>query len=215
MKTIADEFVAKLASGTATTCLAWTITRPDGFVLRMAEHDRPLSIGGQVFEAGASLEGLEFSVSRSLAPGHASARGALAHDAITEEDLEAGLWDGARLDVIRVDWADPEHVLPLWSGSLTRIRRTGAGFEAELVSLKAAFERPVGRVYTRRCDAALGDARCGVDLETFPGAACDHRFETCREVFANAANFRGFPHLPGTDVLLAGPPATGNTGGKR
>ncbi|HYF53947.1 MAG TPA: DUF2163 domain-containing protein [Salinarimonas sp.] len=35
-------------------------------------------------------------------------------------------------------------------------------------------------------------------------AGCDKRFATCRDRFANAANFRGFPHMPGTDFLLRG-----------
>lgn len=30
---------------------------------------------------------------------------------------------------------------------------------------------------------------------------CDKRFATCRDVFANAANFQGEPHLPGNDLL--------------
>jgi uncharacterized phage protein (TIGR02218 family) len=30
---------------------------------------------------------------------------------------------------------------------------------------------------------------------------CDRRFATCRDRFANAANFRGEPHLPGNDLL--------------
>jgi uncharacterized phage protein (TIGR02218 family) len=34
-------------------------------------------------------------------------------------------------------------------------------------------------------------------------AGCDKRFETCRDRFANAANFRGFPHMPGTDRALS------------
>jgi uncharacterized phage protein (TIGR02218 family) len=32
-------------------------------------------------------------------------------------------------------------------------------------------------------------------------AGCDKRFETCREKFANALNFRGFPHMPGNDFV--------------
>jgi uncharacterized phage protein (TIGR02218 family) len=31
---------------------------------------------------------------------------------------------------------------------------------------------------------------------------CDRRFRTCRDVFANAANFRGFPHIPGNAFVL-------------
>lgn len=34
---------------------------------------------------------------------------------------------------------------------------------------------------------------------------CDKRFETCRDRFRNAANFRGEPHLPGNDLLTRYP----------
>lgn len=34
---------------------------------------------------------------------------------------------------------------------------------------------------------------------------CDGRLETCSERFGNVANFRGEPHLPGTDLLLRYP----------
>lgn len=46
-------------------------------------------------------------------------------------------------------------------------------------------------------------------------AGCDKRFATCRDRFANAVNFRGFPHIPGNDFIMSyaveGEP--GNTGG--
>lgn len=34
-------------------------------------------------------------------------------------------------------------------------------------------------------------------------AGCDKQFETCKAKFANALNFRGFPHIPGDDFVLA------------
>ncbi|SIS92134.1 DUF2163 domain-containing protein [Phaeovulum vinaykumarii] len=33
-------------------------------------------------------------------------------------------------------------------------------------------------------------------------AGCDKSFATCRAKFANVANFRGFPHIPGQDAVL-------------
>lgn len=36
-------------------------------------------------------------------------------------------------------------------------------------------------------------------------AGCDKRFATCRDRFANADNFRGFPHIPGNDFLVSYP----------
>jgi len=45
-------------------------------------------------------------------------------------------------------------------------------------------------------------------------AGCDKRFDTCRDRFNNAVNFRGFPHIPGNDFVaryaVAGEP--GNRG---
>jgi uncharacterized phage protein (TIGR02218 family) len=36
-------------------------------------------------------------------------------------------------------------------------------------------------------------------------AGCDKRFATCVEKFANADNFRGFPHMPGNDFITGYP----------
>tara|TARA_R110002124_G_scaffold9586_9_gene49245 strand:+ start:3404 stop:4294 length:891 start_codon:yes stop_codon:yes gene_type:complete len=36
-------------------------------------------------------------------------------------------------------------------------------------------------------------------------AGCDRRFVTCKAKFANAVNFRGFPHIPGSDYVLRHP----------
>lgn len=36
-------------------------------------------------------------------------------------------------------------------------------------------------------------------------AGCDKQFATCRSKFANALNFRGFPHMPGNDFVASYP----------
>ena len=36
-------------------------------------------------------------------------------------------------------------------------------------------------------------------------AGCDRRFDTCKAKFGNAVNFRGFPHIPGSDYVLRHP----------
>lgn len=36
-------------------------------------------------------------------------------------------------------------------------------------------------------------------------AGCDKRLATCRDKFANGLNFRGFPHIPGEDWMMAYP----------
>ncbi|MCA8900290.1 MAG: DUF2163 domain-containing protein [Hyphomonas sp.] len=215
MRLLDSEFAARLASGATTTCLCWRLARAEGLVVAVTEHDRDLTVDGTVYRASGAMTAGAFTQSAGLKPGQAGADGALADDAITEEDLAGGLWDGARLDVVRADWERPDLFVTVWSGRLSEVLRGLDGFRAELVSLKADLERPVGRVFARACDAVLGDTRCGVDVEAFPGLACDQQYGTCRDVFDNIANFRGFPFLPGADFILRGPAATGNTGGKR
>jgi uncharacterized phage protein (TIGR02218 family) len=34
-------------------------------------------------------------------------------------------------------------------------------------------------------------------------AGCDKSFQMCRQKFANQSQFRGFPHIPGIDILMS------------
>jgi uncharacterized phage protein (TIGR02218 family) len=58
-------------------------------------------------------------------------------------------------------------------------------------------------VELREIPRAAVENGCRVELRE----GCDKRFETCVSRFANAANFRGEPHLPGNDLLTRYPGA--------
>ena len=157
--------------------------------------------------------------------------GALDSAVLTEVDLEAGLWSGARVESWLVDWTAagagagsgygqeiaPERRVRTGVYWLGEIRRVDGRFEADLLGREAVLERVTGRVFARRCDAELGDARCGVEAgHAAFGAGCDKAFATCRDRFANTLNFRGFPYMIGNDVLQAGPAGeTRRDGGSR
>jgi uncharacterized phage protein (TIGR02218 family) len=89
----------------------------------------------------------------------------LASEAISEADLARGLWDGARVDLLRVDWTDPTLRVHLFAGYLGEVRRGVRAFEAELRGLQAPLNVPVGRVFSRFCDADLADPRCGKSID--------------------------------------------------
>jgi hypothetical protein len=223
MKQISEDFAARLAAETTNLCLCWRFERADGEVFGATDHDRPLTFDGVTYAPSAGLESVTFEGTNGLAPGHAAASGSLSLDFFSDAALDAGAWDGARVDVWRVDWLEVAYRVDVWSGRLSQVSRQGQAFSAELVSLKADFERMIGRVYARSCDADLGDARCGVDLgdpalvaSGAIAAGCDKSFAMCGARFANRVNFRGFPHMPGADAILAGPAANRtNAGGRR
>jgi uncharacterized phage protein (TIGR02218 family) len=134
-------------------------------VFGATDHDCALTLDDVIYQPANGLSGAALESSAGLAPGRAAVEGAISAEFISEPDLDAGIWNGARVDVWRVDWAAPEHRVRIWSGRLSEVVRRGVRFAAELVSLKAELERPLGRVYGRACDADVGDARCRVNLD--------------------------------------------------
>ncbi|WP_019961418.1 DUF2163 domain-containing protein [Woodsholea maritima] len=216
MRLISSALQSHLDGGATTLAWAWQITRRDGAVFGFCDHDEALVIEGVTYHPGVGLEAQPLR--RDGGPAQGGVRGLIDSDVITEADIGAGLWDGARLRLMRVNWASPDQHVQIFIGELGEIRHGPAGFEAEILGLSHRLNRTLGRAYARTCDASLGDARCGVDLgdPRYGVQSCDKRFETCQARFANGVNFRGMPHMPGNDVLLrAGDQDPIRDGGRR
>lgn len=216
MRSIPNELAARIESGAAGLCHAWVLTRADGVRLGFTDHDRDLEVEGVVCRAASGWTAGAAESEVGLRAGAASVAGGLDDETISDADVEAGRFDGAVVELWRVDWARPDLRVRLWVGTLASIRREGGSFVAELAGPMVALERVVGRTYGRECDAVLGDGRCRVDVAAFPGRGCDKRFATCVGVFGNGVNFQGFPDVPGDDFLTAVPVEGGrNDGGSR
>ena len=165
MRALPATLAAKLASGATTLARAWAVTRRDGATLGFTDHDRPLAFEGTTFEAAAGLTATALEASTGLAPDSHSIEGALSSAAITEADLEAGLYDGAEIRLWLVDWTAPTDRVLLSRGQIGEVRRGAAAFEAEVLGLAERLNQPRGRAYLPTCDARLGDTRCSVDLD--------------------------------------------------
>ena len=63
-----------------------------------------------------------------------------------------------------MNWQEPSSRALLRRGAIGQLRRGRLHFVAEMRSLAHVLGQTVGRTYQASCDAALGDARCGVDL---------------------------------------------------
>lgn len=148
-----------------TACLCWRLDRRDGVALGFTTHDRDLLIDGLAYRAAPGMLPSAVSVSDGLDADGVDVKGALTSDAITDADLRAGRWDGARLILFMTDWAKPgEQRLPVMRGLLGEISQTGAAFSAELNGSTAALDAPVVEQTSPTCRASLGDKRCRVDM---------------------------------------------------
>ncbi|MFP5075725.1 DUF2163 domain-containing protein [Rhizobium sp. YIM 134829] len=274
MRRLPTSLAAHLAGDATTLCQCWRVTRRDGVVIGFTEHDRDLTVDGTLFRAASGFRASEAEAALGLAIDAGEVAGAFSSEAISEADVAAGRFDGARVEVWLVNWAAPDQATLLRVQEIGEVRRAGMSFRAELRGLTHRLNEPRGRVYGRRCDANFGDARCGLSLsvrqevgtilsvagptalkvgglnapegsyrfgviELLDGPAagfvadlddedrlgtvallslflppavppapgdrvrvtfgCDKSFRTCRDLYDNAVNFRGFPHLPGSD----------------
>ena len=210
MRIIPAAMQASLDAGTTTHCDCWRVVRRDDAVFGFTAHDRDLAFDDLIYRAGSGfgggLDGAMIDTPDGFAPQTGEVVGALDSEVLTAADIEGGLWAGAAVEIWRVDWVDTQLRALTWSGNLGEIRQRDGVFEAELVGPAQALNHEIGRVFALRCDASLGDVRCGVDAGHAAFAqGCDQRFATCRDRFANSVNFRGFPFMVGNDVLQAGP----------
>lgn len=171
MRDVPESIAAQLAAGVTTLAHVWRFERRDGAVFGFTDHDQPFSFNGVTCEPLAALQAGLLEKSLALNPDTASVAGVLTSDAITESDLARGLWDGAHVTLYRVDWTDPNAGVHLFAGRLGEVRRGAQAFEAEMRGLQAQLNMPLGRVFSRFCDAALGDARCGkvINAPAFSG----------------------------------------------
>ena len=280
MKNLSPALQAHLDDGTTTLSWCWRISRADGVALGFTDHDRPLAFDGTAFEPESGFAASEIRAGSDLAVDAQDATGVLTSDRITETDILDGRWDNAAVELWRVNWTDTSQRVLLRRGAVGQIRRGRMAFVAEVRSLVHVLGQTVGRTFQAGCDAALGDARCGIDMENaiYKGigvvtdllrdrafmasglagfdagwftsgtltwtsganagrvtevlahgladaiatmtlleapvlpiaegdsfiarAGCDKRIATCSAKFANVANFRGFPNIPGQEAVL-------------
>jgi uncharacterized phage protein (TIGR02218 family) len=165
MKTLSPAFQAHLDEGTTTLASCWRITRGDGVSFGFTDHDRLLSFDGTTFEPESGLTASEIRSGSDLAVDAQDAEGVLSSDRITETDILDGRWDNAAVELWRVNWADTGQRVLMRRGAIGQIRRGRLAFVAEVRSLAHVLGQSVGRTFQASCDAALGNARCGVDLD--------------------------------------------------
>jgi uncharacterized phage protein (TIGR02218 family) len=165
MKTLPAGLQTHLDSGTTTLAWCWRIERRDGVVLGFTDHDRPLGFGGVSYEPESGFAASELRSGLDLAVDAQEAEGVLSSDTVTETDILDGRWDNAVVEVWRVNWSDVAERVLMRRGAIGEVRRGRLAFVAEVRSLAHLLNQTVGRTFQYACDAQLGDARCGVDLD--------------------------------------------------
>lgn len=167
MRDVSVALQAHLDGGVTTLARCWRLVLADGRVRGFTEHDRDLVFGGVTFRAATGFAASAVESRMGLSVGDQAVAGLLSDEGIDAGELEAGLYDGARVETWMVNWADVSERVLMSAGEIGEVRRGRHAFEAEIRSVSAKLNVAVGRTYQPVCDAVLGDARCGVEVSAF------------------------------------------------
>lgn len=149
-----------------TAATFWRVLRRDGVALGFTSHNRDLVFGGILHRAAPGMVPSAVRLTSDLSEENAGVEGALSHDAISEIDLSAGLYDEAAIEVGIVDWDNLDNTI-LYSGTLGRITDDRTGFSGELRSAKRLLDQDLVPRTSPTCRATFCGRGCGLSASRF------------------------------------------------
>ena len=172
MKEISPELQQHLAGECTTMAVCWRIERKDGTIMGFTDHDSNLQFNSETYRAASGFTPSSISSNANLAVDTQDVEGILSDDSITEEDILAGLYDSAQIDIFMLNYADiSQGELRLKRGWLGEVTLKNNQFSAEVRGLTQRLTQTIGDLYSPSCRATLGDGKCRVNLE-------EHQFAT-------------------------------------
>lgn len=277
MKKLTPELSAAISKNSLTLVKCWKIELISGEVKAFTSHDQDIKIAGLTYLSSPGMDSGKLEIDNSIDHKTNEILGVIDSEQIKAEDIAAGRFDNATVEMFLVDYANSDlGVIPLICGRISDIESRDSRFFAKLKSISNVVNSNIGDVYTPFCRCRFSDSKCCMNPEkyTFSGvvssvdgsvdffctspeiiskpagyfaygvlkfldgqnqnilldvqqftsghftlmseppygimagdrfevlAGCDKKFSTCAERFDNGLNFRGEPHLPGTEYLL-------------
>jgi uncharacterized phage protein (TIGR02218 family) len=164
-KSISANLLTHIQGEVATLAMCWKITRKDTTVLGFTTHIEDLTVSSVLYKAATgSYSSTTIKSTSDLSVDNLSLESVLESASITEEDLLAGKYDYAAVEIFLVNYADlTQGTLRLRSGTLGEVTTDGPRFTTELRGITQRLQQVIGRTYGKRCDADLFDSRCTVN----------------------------------------------------
>lgn len=178
-KDISAAYKASLSDTVTTRALLYKLQRRDGLVLGFTGHDRDIngdlvlrdgvpeaSCAGIVFESQTGISPTVLQSKLSTESDNMQIMAALDSEAITEADLNAGLYDYADLWLMEVNYEDlSQGALKYKRGRLGKVSFDGQKFSCDLNSLSERLGSKVVEETSLLCRVRqFGDTRCKKDL---------------------------------------------------
>lgn len=170
MKIWPTSITSHLLGEAADLCVLWEFTRRDGAVYRYAALDADITVDGDAYIAGRGFDPAEVSRKLGTEVGGTEMFGFVSPVGVTQQDVAAGLWDGAEYRIYIAIHSNPLAGRGLIeSGTLGNLSLdlVTESFRVEARDLRQALQQEVGTLITSECRFDLGGHGCWVDLEPY------------------------------------------------
>jgi uncharacterized phage protein (TIGR02218 family) len=143
---------AAIASGQIANLLKLTLT--NGTIYGYTDHDMSITCDGQLYEPAAGLARVRMILTADAQVSNQEFAAAWLD--VPEEDMIAGVYDDAIIEVSWVSWNDPTQGRVItFTGTLGLIQWTTAGFRADVQSHMRNLNKTVGTTFTASCRHSL------------------------------------------------------------
>lgn len=168
MRTISVQLQNHLNGEITTLATCWKLTRTDGVTMGFTDHDADLPVGSVTYRAQSGFTPSAVMASSGLNVDNLEVQGMLDSQSITKEDVIAGRYDYAEVEVFQVNYQEPEAGrIMVRRGWLGEITLKNGQFVAEVRGLTQKLSQQLGSLYSPACRAKLGDAQCKVAMAAY------------------------------------------------
>lgn len=168
MKAIGTALLDHYAGRAHTLARLWKVIRQDGEVFGFTDHNEAITYDLIVYQPSSVFDASAIATRGDMNVDNLEAQGLLDSDGITAADIEHGLWDGAAVEILEVNYRDlgaAANILRV--GDLGQIKRRQGIYVAEMRGLMQKLQNNFIRLVTPGCNADLGDDRCQVSLAAY------------------------------------------------
>lgn len=172
MNTVTPKLLKLLEQEITTFAFCWLLKLKSGEELGFTDFDQDLIINNITYHCASGFTGSAIQSNSGLTVDNLEIEGMLDNELILKQDLIAGKYDYAEIEIFMVNYEDlSAGKLNLKRGWFGEVGVKDNMFIAEVKGLSQALNKNIGDLYSHRCRAKFGDAKCKADLSkyTFSG----------------------------------------------
>lgn len=171
MRAVSTNLRNDILNGTIANCIKITLT--SGTVFGYTDHDQQLTVDGVAYVPAPALQKVRMTMTNNAEVSNQEFGSAWVE--VPEDDLKAGKFDSATIEVSWASWKNPSYGrLVVFTGLLGEITWSEEGFKADVVSFMKNLGKNIGTVFTANCRHSLfstaspgGVGYCGIDKTAF------------------------------------------------